>query len=102
MAAALHLIERMGHVRAVDSAAGLYESEWWAIPPETAEKLVGGRLYLHKAQDKPSFFGGTISSYRVESNGEWAGRIIFSFTRDAAGKGVISRGGWGNEKKYVW
>ena len=92
----------MGHVRAVDPAAGIYESEWWAIAPETAERLVGGRIYLHKGQDKPSFFGGTITASRVETEGQWAGRIIFTFTRDAAGKGVVSRGGWGNEKKFVW
>jgi hypothetical protein len=98
----VHLIERMGHVRTVDRTTDRYESEWWAIPPATAAKLVGGRIYLHKAQDKPSFFGGTITGYRVETEGEWAGRVIFAFTRDAAGKGVLSRGGWGNEKKYVW
>jgi len=92
----------MGHVRTVDSAAGICESEWWAIPPETAEKLLGGRIYLHKEQDKPSFFGGTITAYRIETHGEWTGRLIFTFTRDLAGKGVVSRGGWGNEKKYVW
>jgi hypothetical protein len=92
----------MGHVRTIDSSAGLYESEWWAIPAATATKLVGGRIYLHKAQDKPSFFGGTITGYRIETQGDWVGRVIFSFTCDTAGKGVVSRGGWGNEKKYVW
>ena len=102
MNSAVHLIERMGHVRTVDSAAGIYVSEWWAIPPETAEKLVGGRIYLHKAQDKPSFFGGTITGFKVETEGEWIGRIIFDFKRDASCIGVVSRGNWGNEKKYVW
>ncbi len=102
MTAALHLIEKMGHVSSVDLAAGIYESGWWAIPPETAEKLLGGWIYLHKAQDKPSFFGGTITAYRIVTNGEWTGRLIFTFTHYPAGKGVLSSGGWGNEKKYVW
>jgi hypothetical protein len=102
MAAAIHLIERMGHVRTVDASTGMYESEWWAIPASTAKRLVGGRIYLHKGQDKPSFFGGVITGYRIEAEGEHSGRVIFAFTRDAAGKGVVSRGDWGNEKKYVW
>ena len=102
MTAAIHLIEHMGHVRSIDSSGGKYESEWWAIPPDTADKLIGGRIYLHKAQDKPSFFGGTITGYRVETEGLWIGRIFFAFTRVLAGKGVLSRGNWVYEKNYVW
>ena len=100
MAISVHFIERMGHVVCLDKSKHLYESGWWAMSESAAQELVGGRLYLHKAQDKPSFFGGTILSYRVETQGDWPGRILFSFTADLAGKGVrAGRDGWGMERK---
>ena len=100
MAIVVHFIERMGHVRCLDKAQSLYESGWWAISEQTAQELVGGRLYLHKAQDKPSFFGGTIQSCRVETEGEWPGRVLFTFVADLAGKGVrAGKDGWGMERK---
>lgn len=100
MAISVHLIERMGHVRCLDKSIQLYESGWWAMTEQAAQELVGGRLYLHKAQDKPSFFGGAIQSYRIETNGEWPGRILFTFVADQAGKHVrAGRDGWRMERK---
>ena len=65
MAGDIHLIERMGHMTCLDRATALWESGWWAVSPDTASKLVGGRIFFHKAQDKPSFFGGRITEFRV-------------------------------------
>lgn len=99
---AVHLIERMGHMRCLDKATGLWESGWWAISPTTARQLVGGHIYFHKAQDRPSYFGGLITSSRVETDGEWSGRILFTFNTGAEFKGVrAGTGGWGMEKKLV-
>jgi hypothetical protein len=100
MAISVHFIERMGHVRCLDKAEQLYESGWWAMSEQSAQELVGGRLYLHKAQDKPSFFGGSIQSYRLETEGEWPGRVLFSFIADQPGKGFrTSKDGWRMERK---
>ena len=102
MAADIHFIERMGHMTCLDKASALWESGWWAISAETAGKIVGGRIFFHKAQDKPSFFGGCITEFRVETQGNWPGRIIFKFIAGQQFKGVkAGRGGWSMEKKVV-
>ncbi|MCS3744951.1 hypothetical protein FHY18_000481 [Xanthomonas arboricola] len=98
----LHLIERMGHMTCLDKQTALWESGWWAISPETASLLVGGRIYFHKAQDKPSFFGGRIVESRVETEGSWPGRVLFKFIAGQEFKGVrAGRDGWSMEKKLV-
>jgi hypothetical protein len=99
----LHLVERQDYVTRLADGSGEWESGYWAVSNDTAERLVGGDIYLHKAQDKPSHFGGKILSYRVQQGGEYDGRIIFRFRASMEHKGV--RTGpekWGNEKKIEW
>lgn len=73
--------------------------EWasyaWAITEYQASKLVGGDIYLHKGQDKPSYFGGKILSYFVlgEDAGEDAGRVVFVFQASQEHKG-FKAGHW--------
>jgi hypothetical protein len=98
----IHFIERLGDIKRIDKESAIWESGWWAVVQETAEKLIGGRIFFHKAQDKPSFFGGTVTSYRVETEGALAGRLIFTFTFSPEFRGVrAGRDGWGMEKKVV-
>lgn len=79
-----------------------WESGWWKLSSDMAEKLVGGEIYFHKAQAKPSYFGGLVLSYRVETEGEWPGRIVFRFRAGQEFKGVdAGTRGWGMEKKIV-
>jgi hypothetical protein len=102
MAGDLHLIERMGHMTCLNKDHSVWESGWWAISPRTAERLVGGRIFFHKSQTKPSFFGGTITAFRVEAQGEWSGRVLFTFVAEQELRGLsTSREGWGMEKKLV-
>lgn len=99
----IHLIERMGHMKCLDKPSALWESRWWAVSTETAERLVGGRIFFHKAQDKPSFFGGNITGYSVETEGQWTGRVIFTFVTGLEFKGVkAGNTGWGMEKKIMF
>ncbi len=103
MAGEIHLIEKMGHVKCVDKAAAVWESGWWAVSSDTAARLIGGRIFLHKTQQEPSFFGGRIMDFRIETSGIWTGRIIFSFTplpecKDA----TTGSDGWSMEKKIVY
>ena len=103
MSGDIHLIERMAHMTCLDRASATWESGWWAVSTDTAAKLVGGRIFFHKAQDKPSFFGGRITKYRVETEGEWPGRIVFTFAAGQEFKAVkAGRDGWGMEKKVVF
>lgn len=102
MTARIHLIERLNHMGPVARGSTIYESGWWAISAKTAERLKGGNIYFHKAQAKDSYFGGVILDYRIETEGEWVGRIIFKFQSDPACRGVSAgKGGWGMEKKIL-
>jgi hypothetical protein len=103
--AAIHLIERLGNMKSVDAGKNEWESGKWAVSPDTAQKLVGGSIYFHHGQDKPSYFGGTVISFLVlpDEHGDMAGRIVFRFVPSIEFKNVrTARKGWGNEKKIVW
>ena len=92
-----------GIIKRIADGSGEWENGYWAVSKDTAERLVGGDIYLHKAQDKPSHFGGKIVSYRVNQGGVFDGRIIFCFKASMEHKGM--RTGpekWGNEKKINW
>jgi len=99
----IHLVERLGNVHCVDKEKQEWESGYWVFNEETAQQLVGGHIYLHRGQDKPSHFGGKIIAFHVHPSGTEAGRIVFRFHAAIECKGVIAgREGWGNEKKIVW
>lgn len=96
----IHLIEQMNGIRKLEGQ--VHESGSWAVTPETAEALVGGDIYFHKKQKEPSFYGGKILGFRLETEGEHVGRIIFRFEFTPEHKNVSSgSGGWSNEKKMV-
>jgi len=103
MAARIHFIERLGNMKKLSPDGTLWESGWWVVSEETAEKLKGGEIYFHKNQGKPSFFGGVIQSYRVETEGELKGRLLFTFRTEADKYRDVMAGtdGWGMEKKIV-
>ncbi len=78
------------------AAAGL------SLTQDTANALIGGTIYFHEAQSKPSFFGGVMLCAENIQEGDAAGRFIFTFKSDPACKGVTtSRGGWAQEMKIV-
>src|SRR4051794_14504076 len=102
---AIHFVERLGNTWKVQNAAHPheYESGYWVVSIDTAEKLVGSDLYLHDGQNDPSRFGGKIVSYRVHRGGAEDGRIVFRIHASGAHRGVKTPPeGWGNEKKIVW
>lgn len=102
MAERIHLIEHLGHMTMLNKEKAEWESGWWAVAPAKAEQLVGGHIYFHKQQASPSFFGGVILGFRVETEGEWPGRIVFKFRASQEFKGVkAGAGGWSMEKKIV-
>lgn len=101
----IHLIERITNVKISNKDLNEWDSYSWKISEETAKKLVGGNIYLHKAQDKPSHFGGEILSYKVlgEDAGDEAGRVVFKFRANVDCKDVrTGKDGWGMEKKIIW
>ena len=100
----VHLIERVTNVKLLSKEKNEWASYSWAISEESAKKLIGGEIYLHKTQDAPSHFGGKIFSYDVlgEEHGENAGRIVFNFTAGLEYKGIKAGKGWAMEKKFDW
>ena len=98
----IHFIEKENLLTRKDKTTQDWESGFWSVSKEVAESLIGGDIYLHKAQDKPSYFGGKITAYRIQEEGQWEGRIIFHFTATKKHKEVkTSRSGWSMEKKIV-
>lgn len=100
----IHFVERLNNVHPVPGVPGEWESGYWVVSEETAQRLVGGDLYLHSGQSDPSHFGGKILAFRVHKDGsELDGRIVFRIKAALEYKGVAAgREGWGNEKKIVW
>ena len=98
----IHLIEKYGRMRRVSDTERKWQSGYWTVAKETAESLVGGDIYLHSTQSKPSKFGGVIESYRIEQSPEFQGKIVFTFLAGMEHKSIsTSKEGWGNEKKIV-
>jgi hypothetical protein len=96
----IHLIERRNFFTRLNERE--YESAWWKVSEEVAEALIGGLILFHDKRDAPSFFGGRIQGYRVETEGEYRGRIVFRFEFRPDCKGIkAGREGWSLEKKIT-
>lgn len=102
----LHVIETgkfPENLRCVDKEKNEWESGFWAIVPDTAQRLVGGTIHLHAAQDRPSHFGGAILGFRIVASGPHAGRALFRFRAAPDARDVrAGRDNWAQEKKFVW
>jgi hypothetical protein len=100
---AIHLIERSDQVRKTDREKNEWESGSWPVTEETAQKLVGAMLYLHRTKNQPSHFGGRILSHRVEQSGPSAGRVVFMLRATVDCKDVKTDAkGWANDHKIFW
>lgn len=101
--AAIHLIERTDGVRKLDPSRNEWESGEWPLTEETAKKLVGSVLYLHRTKLAPSHFGGDVLDFRVEESSAHGSRIVFKLRAKADYKGVrIDGKGWSKDCKIVW
>jgi hypothetical protein len=104
--ASVNFVERLNNVHRVPDTDGEWESGYWVVAEDAAQRLVGGNLYLYSSQSEPSHFGGEILSSRVhrdEAIRERDGRVVFRIKFTMGHRGVApGREGWGNEKKFVW
>jgi hypothetical protein len=100
--AEIHFVERTDSVRKIDPSRNEWESGYWQLSEETAQKFVGGVLYLHRTKHASSHFGGDIIDYRIEQSGAEAGRVVFKLRANADCKGVkIDGKGWSKDCKIV-
>ena len=85
-----HFIANLNeNLRVIDKAHHLYASGVWDISETTAEKLIGGYIYLHKTKAKPSFFGGLVRAYRViETDYAHSRRIEFEIESTTEARAV--------------
>lgn len=98
----IHLIERMNLMKPVDKDRKIYESGFWTLSEDTAQDLIGAKLYLHDAQVAPAFFGGTILSWKKMTDGDYKGRTLFTFKAESECKGFkTDPTGWAQEMKIV-
>ena len=99
----VHFIERVTNIKMLSKEDNLWESHAWVLTKDNADKLVGAEIYFHKAQDKPSHFGGVIQSYRFIESGPDEGRVAITFKADMKYKNVkTDKKGWSMEKKFEW
>jgi hypothetical protein len=103
---ALHLIQNQSHPKLLPKpeqpGSDVWISGYWVLAVDTVRSLIGGRVYFHKAQAKPSFFGGEILDFRVANEPPYAGRIILLFQFDPQARGVrAGPEGWAMEMKIV-
>jgi hypothetical protein len=102
----IHFVERKNNVHRVQGTTDEWESGYWVVGHDTADRLVGGELYLHAKQDAESHFGGRILSWRAiddPTKEDIHGRLVFRIRFTPAHRGVkVGPEGWGNEKNLRW
>lgn len=86
-------------VQLVDKAERRYCTGDWAIDP--AKVQVGGRVYLHKAHDQESYFGGTVETVELAQGDYPRPRYKIYFRADEAGRGVKCRT-WGSASAVAY
>mgnify|MGYP001768685447 CR=1 FL=1 len=96
----IHLIEIANNFTKLRDK--VWESGCWTIDENDAKKLIGGNIFFHRKKTEPSFYGGSIRSYRIKEEDPLKGSIIFEFEYRADCRGVkADRLGWSLEKKIV-
>ena len=84
---------------AKEMGEGVFSSGDWLLSETRAMSLIGGKIYFHRAQKKPSFFGGIIE--KVEKSAV-PDRFVFFFSFDPQCRGVgTSSDGWAMTMKFV-
>lgn len=101
----LHLIE-IGrfpeNLKLLDKETHEYESGFWYIAADKAQRLVGGDILLHDAQDQPPRFGGRILGVRMVAV-EGKERAVFRFKFMPEVRSLkAENSGWSQEMKIVW
>jgi hypothetical protein len=101
----IHFVETRGLMQSLGPSSPEWESGYWyRIGKKNADALIGGGIYFHKAQAEPSYCGGIITGYRIEHQGEFRGRYVFTYRPSPKFRGVSAcTDGWTFRfKKLVW
>ncbi|MBB1307961.1 hypothetical protein H5162_00675 [Pseudoalteromonas sp. SR41-8] len=98
---AVHFIEKKDEdkkLKEINAKSNLWESGDWSVSEARAQELVGGKIYIHKAQRLPSHKGGTVQSYEKVSDT----RFKFVFVAEEGCENVTEVNWPAGEKKFIW
>lgn len=80
----------------------IYTSGYWTLSAEKAKGLIGGHIYFHERQADGAWYGGLILDATQIADGQYAGKIAFTFRYDPECRGkTTSKDGWSQEMKIV-
>jgi len=100
----IHLIETdyRNYLCRLNPDSQVWESGFWSLPEDKAQKLIGGSILFHRSKITPSFCGGLILDCRTRERGEWKGQVIFKFEYLDNQRHVWTDGkGWRQDMKIV-
>jgi hypothetical protein len=96
----IHLVEQINNFFKMQG--NIWESGWWSLDENKAKDLIGGKIYFHKKQQEPSFYGGTITGYRIEQDGQHQGRVVFKLKYSEECRNVkTGKYGWSKKMKII-
>ncbi|MDQ5988605.1 MAG: hypothetical protein CSYNP_04366 [Syntrophus sp. SKADARSKE-3] len=80
----------------------IWECGWWKLEENKVKQLIGGDIFFHKKKLEPSFYGGKILGYRIETATPHEGKIIFEFEFLPVCRNIRTDGtGWAVESKII-
>jgi hypothetical protein len=96
----IHIVEPVNNFVKLEDEE--WESGWWSMDENNARELIGCKIYFHKKQQEPSFFGGIITGYRIEQDAQHPGCVAFTFQYDAGCRNVkTDKHGWTKKMKII-
>jgi hypothetical protein len=96
----IHIIEPLNNF--VKLAEDRWESGSCSVDESNAKKLVGGEIYFHKKRLEPSFFGGSITDYRINQDAQNQEKIVFTLQYNATCRNVkTDKYGWSKKMKLT-
>jgi hypothetical protein len=96
----IHIIEPLNNF--VKLADDRWESGLLTVDESNAKKLVGGEIYFHKKRLEPSFFGGSITDYRINQDAQNQDKIVFTLQYNATCRNVkTDKYGWSKKMKMT-
>ncbi len=101
---ALHLIKKKDLTLppikpAKEFGDDVFSSGDWYISESRATSLIGGMIYFHRAQNRPSFIGGTV--IKVEKS-IVPDRFVFFFRSKLEGRDIRTPSeGWAMTMKFI-
>ena len=105
LAEAIHVVEKGkngANLRCKNRSRQEWETGYWVVGDATAKSLIGGMVYVHDGQNRPSHIGGKIIDIFHEA-GTAKNRRVIRFRKLPSCENIIAtKEGWGNERKIVW